>query len=95
MDDESDGAPGKKPPSPFTSERVGLPPVMRVTALHAAEMLATYHLQQVVQAADERQTYHLDMAERCEADIEDIKQRLAAEGVTVENQDLDPRRRDV
>lgn len=64
---------------------------MLVTALHAAETLLTFHVQQVVQMGDERQAYHLYRAECCEDDIEDIRQRLAAEGVT----DLDMRSRDV
>jgi hypothetical protein len=72
------GTPGKKPPAPSTSERADPSAVTLVTALQAAETLVTFHLQQVVQTAGERQLYHLDMAERCEADIEDIKQRLAA-----------------
>jgi hypothetical protein len=68
--------------------------VMLVTALHAAETLTTFHVQQIVQTAGGRQDYHLDMAERCEVDIEDIKQHLAAEGVTVENQNLAMRSRE-
>jgi hypothetical protein len=58
-------------------ERPG--PITLVAALHAAETLETFHLQQVVQTAGERQAYHLDMAERCEADVADIKQHLAAD----------------
>jgi hypothetical protein len=73
-----DGTPGKKPPAPSASERAGPSPVTLVTALHAAETLMTFHLQQVVHTAGKRQVYHLEMAERCDADIEDIKQRLAA-----------------
>jgi hypothetical protein len=84
MGKRPDGTPSRKPPAPSTSERAGPSPVTLVTALHAAETLATFHLQQVVQTAGERQVYHLDMAERCEADIEDIKLRLAAKDMTVE-----------
>jgi hypothetical protein len=95
MDDESDGTPGKKPPAPSISERAGLSPIKLFTAMHAAETLVTFHLSQVVQTSGERQAYHLDMAERCEADIEDIKQHLGVEDVTIENQDLAERSRDI
>jgi hypothetical protein len=69
--------------------------IMLVTALHAAETLAVYHLQRADMTLGAAHDYHLDMARRCLDDIEHIKRQLADGGVTIENQDLVMRQRDV
>jgi hypothetical protein len=69
--------------------------IMLVTALRAAETLAAYHRQRADMTRGEVRDYHLDMARRCLDDSERIKRQLADGGVTVENQDLMARQRDV
>jgi hypothetical protein len=69
--------------------------IMLVTALRAAETLAAYHRQRADMTLGEVHDYHLDMARRCLDDIEHIKRQLADGGVTLENQDLVLRQRDV
>jgi hypothetical protein len=44
--------------------------VQLITALHAAETLATYHRQQAARHGEE---YDVDMAERCEKDAAHLR----------------------
>ena len=66
-----------------------------ITALHAAETLATYHRERADMTLGSARDYHLDIAKRCLDDIGRIKRQLADGGVTFENQDLVLRQRDV
>ncbi len=52
--------------------------VLLITALQAAETLGAYHRQRVDQTLGARQQWHAEMAMRCEENIEDIRQQLAA-----------------
>lgn len=60
--------------------------MMLITALHAAQTLATFHGERVQQTLGTHQAYHQDMARRCTANVEDIRRALAESGVSVENQ---------
>jgi hypothetical protein len=69
--------------------------VQLVTALHAAETLATYHRERAENSAGDAHAFHQDMDRRCSDDAEDIKRKIAGSGVTVEDQDLALRQRDL
>ncbi len=69
--------------------------ILLITALQAAETLATYHRQRVDQTLGARQQWHADMALQCEENIEDIRRQLAAGGATPENQARAVRSQDV
>jgi hypothetical protein len=72
--------------------------ILLVTALHAAETLATYHRERAESSAGDARAFHQDMDRRCSDDAEDIKRKItgsAGSGVTVEDQDLALRQRDL
>jgi hypothetical protein len=69
--------------------------VLLVTALHAAETLATYHRVRAENSAGDARAFHQDMDRRCSDDAEDIRLKIAGVGVTVEDQDLALRQRDL
>jgi hypothetical protein len=70
--------------------------VQLVTALHAAETLATYHRERRENSTGDAHAFHEDMDRRCSDDAEDIRSKIAAGGgVTVEVQDLALRQRDL
>jgi hypothetical protein len=69
--------------------------ILLVTALHAAETLAAYHRVRAENSADDARAFHQDMDRRCSDDAEDIRRKIAGAGVTVEDQDLALRQRDL
>jgi hypothetical protein len=69
--------------------------VSLITALQAAETLAAYHRGRIEQTLRQRQAYHEQMRRRCLVEIDDIKDQLAAGGVTAEDQAQVVRSRDV
>jgi hypothetical protein len=70
--------------------------VLLVTALQAAETLARFHQEQANKMPPAAgQDHHQDMAQRCLADIEDIRAHLFAVDATVEHQDLVMRQHDI
>jgi hypothetical protein len=69
--------------------------VLLITALRAAETLATYHRQRAAYSAGEAWAYHQDMARRCAEDAGSITRGIVAAGLTVENQATVVRSRDM
>ena len=66
-----------------------------ITALQAAKTRAAYHRGRIQQTLGARQTYHEQMHRRCLEDIDDIKEQIAAGGVTAEDQARLERSQDV
>jgi hypothetical protein len=60
--------------------------VLLITALHAAETLASFHRHRAMNSLGATREYHLDMAQRCAQDAEDITRAIVADGVSVEHQ---------
>jgi hypothetical protein len=69
--------------------------VLIVTALHAAETLAAFHLQRAENTAGAAREYHLDMARRCTEDVERSRRAILAASVTIEHQADVVRQRDM
>jgi hypothetical protein len=69
--------------------------VQLITALHAADTLATYHRMSAKNSADDVCALHQDMERRCSDDAEDIRRKISGAGVTVEDQNLALRQRDL
>jgi hypothetical protein len=57
--------------------------VLLITARHAAETLASFHRHRARNSLAATREYHLDMAQRCAEDAEDITRAIVANGVTV------------
>jgi hypothetical protein len=66
-----------------------------VTALHAAETLATYHRVRAENSAGNARAFHEDMCRRCSDDAEDMRRKITGDGVTVEDQELTLHERDL
>jgi hypothetical protein len=66
-----------------------------ITALHAADTLATYHRVSAENSAGDVRALHQDNERRCSDDAEDIRRKISGAGVTVEDQDLALRQRDL
>ena len=66
-----------------------------ITAMRAAATLAAHHRRLAENSTGATREHHLEMLQRCLDDIENIRQQIAASGVTPEHQANVLRQRDV